>query len=765
MLVAIGVLLVTGVWNDIDGAAAGLGQRLHPGGLSGRRSHRRTCRPRPVERGATRPPTRMRPVELARWAWRQLTSMRTALVLLFLLALAVVPGSLVPQRGVDPVRVAQFRPAAPASRRRGTTGSRCSTSSPRRGSRRSTCCCSSRWSAACSRAAGCTWSAMRARPPRAPRNLARLPVHTSWSTEAGSAGGARLAPSATLRRRQRYPRRPWRTDSRRRRDAATCARPATCSSTWPCSVLLVAVAIGHLFGYKGNVLVVEGEAFSNTRLGLRHVRRTARASPTSRMPPFTVDLKKLTVRYQPSGDQRGAPRDFQAHLSLHDRPGRQPRSYDLQVNHPLIVDGTKVFLIGNGYAPVFTVRDSNGKVVFSGPVPFLPRDAQQHVDRRRQGPGARPKQLGFEGLFLPTAAIDPQLGPISTYPRLELPRAVLNAYVGDLGLDSGAPQSVYRLDTNGHDPGQERGRQAAGPGAGPGRDADAARRAGQRSRFDGVRRFATLQVAHDPGKSARAGLRAARPGRPDALAVRARRRVWVRAARRRRRAYARRGRGPGAHRGRGRDRLADEVTRSWPSSLGTEQSSRRRPTTRTGDCSDQREPRAPQQQPALLRDGRLRRRHVLLRRRARVRRRGAAPGASLATVGATRVDVPSSRPSPAMHRRARRRRRVDEQARLERADRLGRIAVSLTVPGLPAAPAARSWPAGSRPAGRRGATCTSSRRRARSPSPGSSSCCCAPRRADPVRYLGAVRHRPGAADARARRDRALRRTPSSWCRR
>ena len=49
------------------------------------------------------------PREFARWAWRQLTSMRTALVLLFLLALASVPGSVVPQEAVDAVRAAQWR--------------------------------------------------------------------------------------------------------------------------------------------------------------------------------------------------------------------------------------------------------------------------------------------------------------------------------------------------------------------------------------------------------------------------------------------------------------------------------------------------------------------------------------------------------------------------------------------------------------------------------------------------------------------------------
>src|SRR6187397_1788363 len=43
-----------------------------------------------------------------RWFWRQLTSMRTALFLLLLLAIAAVPGSLVSQRNSDPNGVTQY---------------------------------------------------------------------------------------------------------------------------------------------------------------------------------------------------------------------------------------------------------------------------------------------------------------------------------------------------------------------------------------------------------------------------------------------------------------------------------------------------------------------------------------------------------------------------------------------------------------------------------------------------------------------------------
>ena len=43
-----------------------------------------------------------------RKAWRWLTSMRTALALLFLLALAAIPGSLLPQRDLNEQNVQEF---------------------------------------------------------------------------------------------------------------------------------------------------------------------------------------------------------------------------------------------------------------------------------------------------------------------------------------------------------------------------------------------------------------------------------------------------------------------------------------------------------------------------------------------------------------------------------------------------------------------------------------------------------------------------------
>ncbi len=91
------------------------------------------------ERPTPPAPVRTSPVAVLRNTWRGLTSMRTALVLLFLLALAAMPGALLPQRSLNQRLVDQYFTDNPRSRRC-WTGSGCSTCSPRPGSRRSTCC-------------------------------------------------------------------------------------------------------------------------------------------------------------------------------------------------------------------------------------------------------------------------------------------------------------------------------------------------------------------------------------------------------------------------------------------------------------------------------------------------------------------------------------------------------------------------------------------------------------------------------------------------
>jgi cytochrome c biogenesis protein len=122
------------------------------------------------------------PLELGRWAWRQLTSMRTALILLFLLALAAVPGSVIPQEAVDSVRASQWRSQHP-------------TLTPIYDKLGLFSVYDSVWFSAIYillmvSLVGCIvprlrvyWRGVRARPPQAPRNFARLPESTSYETD------------------------------------------------------------------------------------------------------------------------------------------------------------------------------------------------------------------------------------------------------------------------------------------------------------------------------------------------------------------------------------------------------------------------------------------------------------------------------------------------------------------------------------------------------------------------------------------------------
>ena len=115
MLVLLGVLMVTGVvGGDLD-PAADLDGELRGAVLMPTDVVDALAEPAPASDGPVQQPTLGFGGGL-RWMWRQLTSMRTALILLFLLALAAVPGSVFPQRGVSPLRVGEYLRDNPTAR-------------------------------------------------------------------------------------------------------------------------------------------------------------------------------------------------------------------------------------------------------------------------------------------------------------------------------------------------------------------------------------------------------------------------------------------------------------------------------------------------------------------------------------------------------------------------------------------------------------------------------------------------------------------------
>jgi cytochrome c biogenesis protein len=379
----------------------------------------------------------------ARWGWRQLTSMRVALVLLFLLALGSVPGSLLPQQGIDPAAVQQYYAAhpslAPFLNKLGLFN-----------------VFAAPWFAAIYlllfvSLAGCVLPrayrlarSARALPPHAPRNLTRLPNSVRYQT-AMTADEASAAAAAFLTGRHFRLNRGdgWLSAEKGyRREVGNLLFHVALIG------VLVSIGLGGLFGYKADRLLVEGNSYADTVTDLDafHPGHFVSAGDLA---PFSITLNKFTANYITSGPDRNQPSVFDAHISYTARPGGATRPWSLQVNHPLHVDSTKVYLIGHGYAPVFKVTDGKGKVVYDQATPFLPADQATYMSEGVvKVPDAQPEQLGFAGVFLPTAVdVNGQLQ--SAFPAAFAPAVSMLAYRGNLGLNSGVPQSVYQLNTTG----------------------------------------------------------------------------------------------------------------------------------------------------------------------------------------------------------------------------------------------------------------------------------------------------------------------------
>ncbi|WKX71890.1 cytochrome c biogenesis protein ResB [Streptomyces sp. XD-27] len=464
-----------------------------------------------------------------RWFWRQLTSMRVALLLLFLLSLASIPGSLIPQTGIDPLKADDFK-------------ARHETLTPIYEKLQLFNVYSSVWFSAIYillfvSLIGCivprTWQfvgQLRGRPPAAPRRLTRLPAYTTWRTEAD--------PEQVLQAAQRVLKgRRFRTQTSG--DAVASEKgylreAGNLVFHISLIVMLVSFAVGQLWKSEGGKLVVEGDGFTNSLTQYDDIK-SGPWFDAEDLAPFSFRLDEFTATYERSGPNKRTPRTFRADVTYRDGVDGPKHKTSIKVNEPLDVAGFKVFLLGHGYAPVVTVRDGTGDIAYRGPVASLPAEGTNltenvviKVPDYRDKDGKK-DQLAFQGYFSPTAILSSGT-MLSQFPALDNPMLFLTAYHGNLGIDSGLPQNVYRLDTS-------KMKQFKAPG-GKGRAFSSALKPGQTMKlpngagtleFEGVKEWATFQISHKPGNSgALFGAVAAVVGLAASLFIQ-RRRVWVRA--------------------------------------------------------------------------------------------------------------------------------------------------------------------------------------------------------------------------------------------
>ena len=441
-----------------------------------------------------------------RYLWRQLTSMRTALILLLLLGIGAIPGSIFPQRTQNPMKVREYFNNNPdvaewmdRLKLFDVYGSP--------------------WFSAIYlllfiSLVGCvlprSWEhfkAIGAKPPLTPKNLNRLEFHRVVDCDSTIA----LANAETWLKKNRF--------RIRHNPNSISAEKGYARETgnllFHLSLIVVLVGIGSssVLGMRGEAIVNIGERFINTPTSYDNLT-AGRFFKVENLNPFSLTLMNFKAEYDLGTN---APIDYTLTASASDVVGGASKTKIIKVNSPLTFGSTRVFLQANGYSPLVTVTDKSGDVIFQGAVPFLPQDANLTSAGTIKIPDMEP-QIGFVGSFIPTADRSASRGAFSSFPEALDPRLLLSVFQGDLGMDDGIPQSVYRLDTSK----MERiglkelaiGESYSFNGVGT-------------ITFDGYTPWVNLQVVRDPGKQyALVGSILAILGLLISLFTR-RRRIWI----------------------------------------------------------------------------------------------------------------------------------------------------------------------------------------------------------------------------------------------
>lgn len=391
-----------------------------------------------------------------RWAWRQLTSMRTALVLLLLLAMIAVPGSIFPQRVANPNGVTQFfrdnpdiAPVLDTLQIFDLYGS---------------VWFSSVYLLLSVSLIGCIIprirhhaKALRSRPPRTPARLQRLddhltegvhvPAHLDAETEAAEA----VAVAERQLRRQGYRTERYDTSGVWSVSAERGYLRETGNLVFHASLVgvLVSVLITGGFAYTGQRVIVENSTFVNS-LSDYSSFTPGRFVDDTALAPYSLTLDRFDVTYElPGAPGAGQAGDFAARLTIRTPGEAEGRKDVVRVNHPIDVTGDRLYLLGNGYAPTITIRNAEGEVVYSESQPFLPQDGMMTSLGILKVPDGLPEQIGLVGFFYPTQGTLPSGAYTSVYPDLVNPVVTFNVFSGSLGIDDGTPRSVYTLDTSG----------------------------------------------------------------------------------------------------------------------------------------------------------------------------------------------------------------------------------------------------------------------------------------------------------------------------
>jgi cytochrome c biogenesis protein len=457
--------------------------------------------PEPPTQGGLR-----RLIAFGRNTWRQLTSMRTALILLFLLALASLPGALLPQWSLNSAKTAQYiidyPTIGPLLDRFGFFE-----------------VFGSPWYAAIYlllfiSLIGCLLprslefvGQLRMPPVATPRNLGRLPHHHTTEVP-GTPDVVADRISQGLKG--------WRIARRVEPEVRPDASAVTISAekgyvrevgnlVFHLSLLglLIAIAVGKMVGYEGSVIVNAGSQFCSTSPASYDNFRPGLLVDGTDMSPFCVDVEQFTASYTAAGQASGFVAQIRAQSGA-DAGSDRWESAELQVNDPLRMDGERLYLLGHGFTPHFRVTYPDGTVRdYSQPFAPAANDpnfTSEGAIKILDPPGAtgdevRKQQLAIVGIFAPTALLHGGI-MTSSFPSADNPGVAVDVYRGDLGMEGGRSQSVFAIDTSQVDKGLLTKQARANLMLGESITLDD----GTQITFTGYNEWVSLQTSYDPAQ-------------------------------------------------------------------------------------------------------------------------------------------------------------------------------------------------------------------------------------------------------------------------
>jgi cytochrome c biogenesis protein ResB len=226
-------------------------------------------------------------------------------------------------------------------------------------------------------------------------------------------------------------------------------------------LLLVAVVWGKATGFDGIMTITEGQRVAETRASYDTLQEGMLFD--GRHSGYEVQLNRFSAPLQ----SNGMPSDFVSNMTVY-TGGRPVLTQDVRVNEYLGYNGVDFYQQDYGWAPHLVVRNPSGEVVSDTAIQMISDDKTASTgvlkvpDFNYTLPGqSKPLQIGAKLVLYPDAQALPQVGGASNTVKFSYapgtaaannPVLEVQLFDGDLGLDSGASQDVFSLDTAGMNP-------------------------------------------------------------------------------------------------------------------------------------------------------------------------------------------------------------------------------------------------------------------------------------------------------------------------